>query len=640
MLQTFHCEHVLEELGDLGRYQKTLITGVLVPLAIVAAIQSSTLHNEMVPDHWCHVPVLANFSYGEQHRLIRPRLKTDLDLHQKYQLSQCEMYDIDYQQAIVGLDVMAAIRSNSNESSIPIGTVVPTKPCSNGWMFDRIEHRDSAAMHYGFVCQHKNGIETMKIVRKLSSATFTCVYAFVGDRFGRRIGLILILFAYVLSAISPIGFDNYSAFLVCQALNASTYPMNILIVIVLGIEFVTIQHRSDVVLFIWLAFHFGEWIAFLFAQLLSHWIWITAVNSLIVLPCLAFVVFGTDETPQWILSQGMKYSTRLKAIFEKVNQTNRAKMDRHSINSIVSKFTHFGETYKQKGHKNENSRKSTPNDLNDTNSLEGESDDDDRRSELCLARVRLFLRRSTLFQMILLFAFLLITNELVIDFMQRERAKFVDNEAIDKFLGSLIKMPAIVLTWYMIEQRIGRRWSNCVMLTLNLAVLIGTIMARLWFRTLSWLHVTGSMMAIMLAECSIIITLLQTIELSPTRFRLIVLGLTYSIGKFSSTGLTYAFNLYSLRILFNVYMRIIILLTMTLLSILIATFIAETRNEFLPLGLLASEQLITSVRYWSMSKKKSDITPSNLFLSMSKWDINSNHQIVGSIKHMEKFTDS
>lgn len=173
MLQTFHCEHVLEELGDLGRYQKTLITGVLVPLAIVAAIQSSTLydfislineiciyfififnsittkfrHNEMVPDHWCHVPVLANFSYGEQHRLIRPRLKTDLDLHQKYQLSQCEMYDIDYQQAIVGLDVMAAIRSNSNESSIPIGTVVPTKPCSNGWMFDRIEHRDSAAMH-------------------------------------------------------------------------------------------------------------------------------------------------------------------------------------------------------------------------------------------------------------------------------------------------------------------------------------------------------------------------------------------------------------------------------------------------------------------------------------------------------------
>lgn len=88
------------------------------------------------------------------------------------------------------------------------------------------------------------------------------------------------------------------------------------------------------------------------------------------------------------------------------------------------------------------------------------------------------------------------------------------------------------------------------------------------------------------------------------------------------------------------YTRLTILITLTALSILIASFVAETRNEFLPLGLLASEQLITSVCFWSLSKKKSDITPSNLFLSMSKWDINSNHQIIGSIKHMEKFTDS
>ena len=89
---------------------------------------------------------------------------------------------------------------------------------------------------------------------------------------------------------------------------------------------------------------------------------------------------------------------------------------------------------------------------------------------------------------------------------------------------------------------------------------------------------------------------------------------------------------------------------MILLSILIASFVAETRNEFLPLGLLASEQLITSVgHFWSLSKKKSDIAPSNLFLSLSKWDITTNHQVIveaginsgcGPIKHMEKYTDS
>lgn len=71
-----------------------------------------------------------------------------------------------------------------------------------------------------------------------------------------------------------------------------------------------------------------------------------------------------------------------------------------------------------------------------------------------------------------------------------------------------------------------------------------------------------------------------------------------------------------------------------------ASFITETRNEYLPMGALESEQLITNFNYWSLSKDRSDIAPSNLFMSLSKWDVNANHQIIGSIKHMEKFTDS
>lgn len=71
-----------------------------------------------------------------------------------------------------------------------------------------------------------------------------------------------------------------------------------------------------------------------------------------------------------------------------------------------------------------------------------------------------------------------------------------------------------------------------------------------------------------------------------------------------------------------------------------ASFITETRNEYLPMGALESEQLITNFNYWSLSKERSDIAPSNLFMSLSKWDVNANHQIIGTIKHMEKFTDS
>lgn len=461
-------------------------------------------------------------------------------------------------------------------------------------------------------------------------------------RFGRKVGIVLVLFAFLASAVSPILTTNYYAFLATQSLNGSVYPMSIFLVLVLGIEFMPAQYRSNVLLFSWIAFQLGEWISSLLAEAVAHWVIITAFNTACVLPCLLLVLFVADETPHWILAARKKDSQRLKRIFEKLNRVNDAKMDEDSMNSIISKFTHFSSSQHQKAQKVDRSVqrtavKSTMRQIR-ASSVDSESETDHRPT--ALARVKLFLRRSTLFQMILLFSFVLLTNDLIVDFMHRERERLNGNVVIDSFFGSLIKMPAIFLTWYLIEQRIGRRWSNCTLLLLNEAVLLAALFTRLWLRKVAWLDVTISMLGVMLAECSSITTVLQVIELSPTRYRMIVLALTYSLAKIASTGLVYAFNLNSLRILFNVYTRLTILITLTALSILIASFVAETRNEFLPLGLLASEQLITSVCFWSLSKKKSDITPSNLFLSMSKWDINSNHQIIGSIKHMEKFTDS
>ena len=103
-------------------------------------------HNELIPDHWCLVDALANFSYGEQHRMIRPRLKTDFDDHRTGQLSQCEMYDIDYGEVIFGLEVV--LKSGNNESSSAITTMpIPTKGCPDGWMYNRKQYRESAAMH-------------------------------------------------------------------------------------------------------------------------------------------------------------------------------------------------------------------------------------------------------------------------------------------------------------------------------------------------------------------------------------------------------------------------------------------------------------------------------------------------------------
>lgn len=221
----------------------------------------------------------------------------------------------------------------------------------------------------------------------------------------------------------------------------------------------------------------------------------------------------------------------------------------------AQKFTHFSSSQHQKAQKVDRSVqrtavKSTMRQFR-ASSVDSESETDHRPT--ALARVKLFLRRSTLFQMILLFSFVLLTNDLIVDFMHRERERLNGNVVIDSFFGSLIKMPAIFLTWYLIEQRIGRRWSNCTLLLLNEVVLLAALFTRLWLRKVAWLDVTISMLGVMLAECSSITTVLQVIELSPTRYRMIVLALTYSLAKIASTGLVYAFNLNSVSGLLNLF---------------------------------------------------------------------------------------
>ena len=145
-------------------------------------------------------------------------------------------------------------------------------------------------------------------------------------------------------------------------------------------------------------------------------------------------------------------------------------------------------------------------------------------------RIRLFVKRSTLFQMMLLFSFLLVTNELTADFLFSQH-KFNDNILVDRFFGSLIKMPVIFFIWYMLGLRVGRRWSNCVVLLLNLILLLTLIISKRWVKNMIWLNVTISEFGIMLTKCSIIITVLQTIELSPTRHRTLIISVVYLVSK-------------------------------------------------------------------------------------------------------------
>jgi len=77
---------------------------------------------------------MINFSFGEQHRFIRPVLINE----SKSVMESCLMFDIDYKEVARNLRL-----PQTNKTSKKLNV----KSCDNGWIYDRTHYWDSAVMH-------------------------------------------------------------------------------------------------------------------------------------------------------------------------------------------------------------------------------------------------------------------------------------------------------------------------------------------------------------------------------------------------------------------------------------------------------------------------------------------------------------
>ncbi|CAG2175528.1 unnamed protein product [Oppiella nova] len=101
-------------------------------------------HLKLVPDHWCAVQELANFSHGEQHRFVRPVVRHSNNTDDVVRDS-CHMFDVDYRQVLNDLrlpQVNASVKCHKSKLSV--------KKCSDGWVYDRSYYWDSFSMHILF----------------------------------------------------------------------------------------------------------------------------------------------------------------------------------------------------------------------------------------------------------------------------------------------------------------------------------------------------------------------------------------------------------------------------------------------------------------------------------------------------------
>lgn len=114
-------EDVLKQVGDYGKFQKILVILFLIPTSAINYMYDY-MFMLATPDHWCFVPELSNMSLQEQQQFIRP----DTIIQGLPAKDNCLMFDVNY------TSVAQTFELPYNDTNL-----IPTKSCTNGWVYDK-----------------------------------------------------------------------------------------------------------------------------------------------------------------------------------------------------------------------------------------------------------------------------------------------------------------------------------------------------------------------------------------------------------------------------------------------------------------------------------------------------------------------
>ncbi|GFU29791.1 carcinine transporter [Trichonephila clavipes] len=196
-------EHLLEDVGDFGKYQKRLIIFFLIPsAALLPWFTMNILFLVFTPDHWCNVPEVAasNLSIEIQRNIIAPLDK-----------SSCYRYDLNYTDFL-------------KTGSFHVKNDTPLVECDNGWQYDTTHFQETAASKWNMVCKDEHYPSFVMTLTNVGSIFGTPIYGTLSDKIGRKPVFFIVILVTAMTAISSILMTDFTAFLVLRTINGSLMP--------------------------------------------------------------------------------------------------------------------------------------------------------------------------------------------------------------------------------------------------------------------------------------------------------------------------------------------------------------------------------------------------------------------------------
>lgn len=149
-------DNVLNDVGSFGLYQKIVIA-VLMPAVLPCAFHAySQLFIASMPNHWCRVPELEQWSSRLPNLVKNLSIPMVLrDGQMKY--SQCQMYSRNYTEIVGFLHTTDTSTINDNGEFFfePLDYAArnfETVDCKNGWIYDRAMFPNTVVMEVKLEC--------------------------------------------------------------------------------------------------------------------------------------------------------------------------------------------------------------------------------------------------------------------------------------------------------------------------------------------------------------------------------------------------------------------------------------------------------------------------------------------------------
>ncbi|GIY20998.1 organic cation transporter 1 [Caerostris darwini] len=535
-------ENILQDAGEFGKYQKSLLIKFMAPTTFASAFYVlNVIFMVATPDHRCYVPELAslNLSESEIRNIAIPKLNDG-------SFSKCTMYSQNYSALV------SEFKSSGKFPEIKtIGKIISKRPenkCNHGWVYQKEWYEETIVSKWDLVCDNNYLPSLVLTLANAGSVFGTFCFSIIADKEGRRTAFFINLCVALISGVLSIFSPTFAIFAIFRMLTGATMPSNFQVPYIITVEQVGSKQRSWLVCISWTLWTLGSCCLAFTAYLTRHW---TTLGLVTTLPIAAFFSYKSylKPSPRYLMAQGRcEEATEVIQTIAKINERKVPKGLLSRLKAIT-----------------ENERK------------EGEVDSN--------ISVFTFFKYPQLRKK--LFIVTLNWTAIAIAYfgLTLNATNLGSNDFLNFFLLSSVELPAFPLALLLME-KLGRRWSCTIFVLLTgIACLVPSFLAK----DMGSVAIIASMIGKFGSAASFMVIYQQAAELYPTPIRALGMGIGSVVSSLAVICMPYVCYLG----IYNKAIPFLIIGAMCVVAGLTAPLVPETLHQQLPQTIKGSEEFGT-----------------------------------------------